>query len=151
MNNFQAIAAMAENRVIGKGNKLAWHYPEDLARFRKMTLSHNIVMGRKTFESIGKPLLKRRNFVISRNGFSHPGVKVCQSLDELPFNGKTYFICGGGEIYRTYLHLCSDLFLTMIKSEFQGDTYFPPFENDFDLVETLMEKEEFDILWYKRR
>jgi dihydrofolate reductase len=98
------IAAMAENRVIGRDNALPWHLPEDLKHFRSLTMGHHILMGRKTFESIGKPLPGRVSVVISRNPeFSHPGVLRASSIEEaasLCGNDEEVFLIGGAEIYR---------------------------------------------------
>jgi dihydrofolate reductase len=97
----KAIAAMSLNRVIGRGNQIPWHLPEDFKWFKKMTTGNIIVMGRKTFESIGKPLPNRETIVVSRSGFSHPGVRTAASLEEIkvPGDSREIFICGGAQIY----------------------------------------------------
>lgn len=150
---FKAIAAMSLNRVIGAGNKIPWHLPEDFKWFKRMTTGNVVVMGRKTFESIGKPLPQRDTIVLSRGQFSHPGVQVVTSLDALPplVAGREVFIAGGAEIYRQALPLCSDLYLTLVQREVSGDAFFPPFEADFDLAATLAEHPDFKILHYKKR
>src|ERR1041384_4405667 len=115
MKHFKAIAAMSENRVIGNGNKIPWHLPEDFKWFKKMTTGNIVVMGRKTFESIGKPLPNRQTIVLSRCGFQHPGVRTAASLDEvaaMPTLTGELFLCGGAEIYAQGLSRCSDLYLT---------------------------------------
>jgi dihydrofolate reductase len=119
----KAIAAMSLNRVIGNGNQIPWHLPEDFKWFKATTTGHVIVMGRKTFESIGKPLPNRETIVLSRLAFSHPGVKTIRSLDELPdiVGDRQVFICGGAQIYEQTLPLCSELFLTLVKREVEGD------------------------------
>ena len=151
MNHFKAIAAMSLNRVIGVGNKIPWHLPEDFKWFKQMTTGHVIAMGRKTFESIGKPLPNRETIVLSRLQFSYPGVKTVASLEELPAlaGDRQVFICGGAQIYMQALPLCSDLYLTLVKREVEGDTFFPPFEEDFKLVEEIKETPEFKILHYR--
>jgi len=153
MKNFKAIAAMSLNHVIGAGNKIPWHLPEDFKWFKQTTTGHIIVMGRKTFESIGKPLPNRETIVLSRSDFKYPGVKTIHSLDELNAlaDDRQIFICGGAEIYRQALPLCSDLFLTLVKREVEGDAFFPEFEKEFELVEELRDTAEFKILHYRRR
>jgi dihydrofolate reductase len=110
-------------------------------------------MGRKTFESIGKPLPNRETIVLSRSAFSHPGVKTISSLDELPplVGAKQVFICGGAQIYEQTLPLCTELFLTLVKREVAGDAFFPKFEDNFDLVEEIRDTPEFKILRYRNR
>src|SRR3990172_7027461 len=137
MKPFQAIAAMSLNRVIGVGNKIPWHLPEDFKWFKKITTGHVIVMGRKTFESIGQPLPNRETVVLSRSQFSTPGVKTIHSLEALPAlsDGREIFICGGAQIYAQALPLCSDLYLTLVKRTVEGDAFFPSFEDQFELAE----------------
>jgi dihydrofolate reductase len=151
---FKAIAAMSLNRVIGAGNKIPWHLPEDFKWFKQMTTGHVIVMGRKTFESIGKPLPNRTTVVLARSVQSIPGVQVMADLAELVaaapiFEGKEIFICGGAQIYQQALPLCSDLYLTLVKREVAGDVYFPVFEKDFELVKEVQDGAEFKILHYR--
>jgi dihydrofolate reductase len=153
MCHFQAIAAMSLNRVIGAGNKIPWHLPEDFKWFKQMTTGHIIVMGRKTFESIGKPLPNRTTMVLSRSAFSHPGVRTIHDLRELPALAGDHevFICGGAQVYAQALPRCSDLYLTLVKREAEGDTFFPPFEDRFELAEELRDTAEFKILHYRNR
>ncbi len=148
----RAIAAMSLNRVIGAGNKIPWHLPEDFKWFKQMTTGHVIVMGRKTFESIGKPLPNRETMVLSRSAFTHPGARTIQSLDEVSKQGgdREVFICGGAQIYAQALPLCSDLYLTLVKRTVDGDAFFPPFEDQFELVEEIRDTPEFRILHYRR-
>lgn len=151
---FQAIAAMALNRVIGAGNAIPWHLPEDFKFFKQTTMGHVLVMGRKTFESIGRPLPGRETVVLTRSGWTHPGVSVVHSLDELAaWTGgeRRVFICGGAQIYEQSLPLCSDLFLTVVKREVEGDAHFPAFEDRFEMVEELRDTPEFKILHYRNR
>ena len=152
VRGYQAIAAMAPNRVIGNGNQIPWHLPEDFKWFKRKTMGHELVMGRRTFESIGRPLPGRKTIVLSRKGFSYPDVAVFGSLDELPepSAGKIRFICGGAEIYRLALPQCSDLFLTRVKQSVEGDCFFPAFEADFQLVDVLAEHDDFTIEHYRR-
>lgn len=148
-----AIAAMAMNRVIGHKGGIPWHLSGDLKFFKRTTTGHVVVMGRKTFESIGKPLPGRENVVLSRRPMEIPGVTVVPDLSHLnlPQASKTVFIIGGAEIYRTYLPLCDELLLTIVKLEPVGDVYFPPFEKDFDLVGVIEETGDYEIRRYVRK
>jgi dihydrofolate reductase len=153
MKPFKAIAAMSLNRVIGAGNRIPWHLPEDFKWFKAMTTGHVIVMGRKTFESIGRPLPNRTTIVLSRSEFSFPGVITVPGLDGIQpeIDGREYFICGGAEIYAQALPRCSDLYLTLVKREVEGDTFFPLFEEMFELASVLQDNPEFSILHYRRK
>jgi dihydrofolate reductase len=144
---FKAIAAMSENRVIGRGNTIPWHLPDDFKWFKQVTTGHIIVMGRKTFESIGKPLPNRETIVLSRSGFAHLGVKTIRDFRELDLSDKArdFFICGGAQIYEQTLPLCSDLFLTRVKRIVEGDAFFPPFEHLFTRAEVLRDTPDFTI------
>nr|WP_238551162.1 type 3 dihydrofolate reductase [Gilliamella apicola] len=130
------IVAMAHNRVIGLNNQMPWHLPADLAWFKKNTLNKPVIMGRKTFESIGRPLPNRHNIVISRqieptdNKISN--VSWVKSIDEAISLAQAQqpdevFIIGGGNIYQQVLPLIDRLYLTHIDAELQGDTYFPDY------------------------
>lgn len=126
------VAAMSENRVIGKGGGLPWHLPDDMRHFKRLTVDHTVIMGRKTFEEIRHPLDNRRNVVISRKPDFRPhGVTVVPSLREGIALGATeeeVFVIGGGEIYRLALPLADRIYLTLVHAEVEGDTFFPPFE-----------------------
>lgn len=125
---FTIIAAVAENGVIGNGNSLIWHISEDLRFFKKTTSGHAIIMGRKTYESIGKPLPNRRNIVVSRSKqFPIPGIEWVESLQqayEITRNEEA-FVIGGGEIYRQAIDLADRLILTEVHYPYTGDCYFP--------------------------
>ena len=151
MSPFKAIAAMSENRVIGQGKKIPWHIPEDFKWFKETTMGHVLVMGRRTFESIGKALPGRETMVLTRGEFSHPDVTVIGSLDEVvpKLAGRTAFIAGGAQIYEQALPRCSDLFLTLVKREVEGDVFFPVFEDHFEEVTVLREEAEFRIIHYR--
>ncbi len=147
---------MSLNRVIGAGNRIPWHLPEDFKWFKKLTTGHVVVMGRKTFESIGKPLPNRLNVVLSRSPGTAAGVEWITGLDHLDvsdprFAGREIFICGGAEVYRQALPLCSDLYLTVVKRPVEGDAFFPAFEDKFELVAELADNPDFKILHYRRR
>ncbi len=126
-----AIVAMSENRVIGKDNKLPWHLPADLKHFKEITTGHFIIMGRKTFESIGKSLPNRTNIVLSRDGtFQALGCQTLGSIDDAIDQAKSaqqdeIFIIGGAEIYRQLLPNVKRLYLTIVHSHFDGDAWFP--------------------------
>jgi dihydrofolate reductase len=156
VGQFKAIAAMSLNRVIGAGNKIPWHLPEDFKWFKKLTTGHVVVMGRKTFESIGKPLPNRTTIVVSRSADPIPGVHKVGDLAQIDleapeFGGREFFICGGAQIYQQALPLCSDLFLTLVNRVVEGDTFFPAFEDRFVLAEEIFNGPEFKILHYRRR
>jgi dihydrofolate reductase len=127
--------------------------PEDFKFFKATTTGHVIVMGRTTFESIGRPLPNRETIVVSRSGFVHPGVRTVASLDEIDVeaDAREVFICGGAQIYELALPRCSDLFLTHVKREVEGDVLFPPFEHLFESVSELRDTPEFRIVHYRRR
>jgi len=150
---FKAIAAMSLNRVIGSGNKIPWHLPEDFKWFKKMTTGHIIVMGRKTFESISRPLPNRTTVVLSRSPMQIGGVETISDLDQIqsrvgPNDAREIFICGGAQLYERALPICSDLYLTLVKRTVEGDTFFPSFENQFMLREQILDTPEFKISHY---
>jgi dihydrofolate reductase len=189
MKHFKAIAAMSLNRVIGADGKIPWHLAEDFKWFKKMTMGNIVVMGRKTFESLGRPLPNRQNMILTRHPqrlikkhpeifgqyhewrggkylkqayqfrFSKLGEKletemlIFNSLDKLdPAEFlNDIFICGGAQIYEQALPRCSDLYLTLVKREVEGDAVFPPFEDKFELVEEVRDESEFKILHYRHK
>ena len=120
------IVAASQNGIIGANDKLPWHLPADLQRFKQITMNHPILMGRKTFESIGKPLTGRTNIVISRQkGFQCCGTTVVHSLEEallLCENEKEAFVIGGAEIFKQALPFADRIYLTRINRDFEGDT-----------------------------
>jgi dihydrofolate reductase len=128
------IAAMAENRVIGRDNTLPWRLPADLRRFKALTMGHPVLMGRNTYESIGKPLPGRRNLVITRNrAYAAPGCDVVHSLDQALGacgDAQDVFVIGGAELYREALAQAQRLELTEIHAVFEGDALFPQFDPD---------------------
>jgi len=151
--SFKAIAAMSQNRVIGHGPRIPWHLPEDFKWFKQMTTGQVVVMGRKTFQSIGRPLPNRETIVISRSGFAFPGVRTIASLDELDpaKEARDVFICGGAKIYELALPHVSDLYLTHVKRTVEGDVFFPPFEDAFEEVAVVMENSDFRIVHYRKK
>lgn len=151
----QAIVAMALNRVIGKGNAIPWHIPEDFKWFKSLTMGNILVMGRRTFKSIGKPLPGRTTFVLSRKDLHIQGVTVIHSLSEVekhlpPGDKRKVFVCGGAQVYEQALPLCSDLYLTLVNREVEGDAFMPEFESYFIKAEVLRDEPEFRILHYIR-
>jgi len=134
------IVALAQNRVIGRDNKLPWYLPNDLKYFKQVTMGKPILMGRKTFESIGKPLPGRTNIVVTRNEqWQHDGVKVVHSLEEAltlaesiaEIDGQTeLMVIGGDQIYRSALASADRLYLTEVHAEVEGDAYFPEIDRD---------------------
>jgi dihydrofolate reductase len=153
MGRFKAIAAMSQNRVIGNRLKIPWHLSEDFNWFKKMTTGQIVVMGRKTFESIGKPLPNRLTIVLTRTQRSIPGVQIVTDLNEIDLDHttRTVFICGGAQVYEQALPLCSDLYLTLVKRVVDGDTFFPRFEDRFEIQEELLDCPDFRITHYRNR
>ncbi len=123
------IVAVAENQVIGFDNHLLWHISEDLKRFKSITLGHHVIMGRKTYESVGKPLPGRINIVVSRKeNYKVEGCLVAKSIDdalELAKEDSEVFIIGGGDIYKQALPLTEKIYFTRVHAGFPGDTFFP--------------------------
>ena len=130
------VAALARNRVIGRGNRMPWHLTEDLKRFKRLTLGHAVIMGRKTFDSIvaatGKPLSGRESIVITRSrDWAAPGCRATHSLEAAlaaVSAPQEAFVIGGGEIYALALPRAARLYLTEIEDEFEGDAFFPDFD-----------------------
>jgi dihydrofolate reductase len=150
---FSIVVGMSENRVIGANGGLPWHLPEDLKWFKSLTSGHMIVMGRKTYDSIGRPLPKRRNIVISRQSLKIEGVEVVSSLDQVPIpeEGQKTFLIGGGEIYRLGLAMTSEIYLTRVKRVIEGETTFSEFEAEFEKVEQIRDEIDFSIERWVRR
>ena len=153
MPTYQAIAAMAENRCIGLKGKLPWHLPHEYAWFKQKTMGGTLIMGSKTYASIGRPLPGRETVVLSRKE-GPPGVTTCadvaaleQKLRDLP---KPYWICGGADIYRQFLRQCGALYLTRVHSLVSGDSFFPPFEDKFELEQTIYTSNDFSVERWRR-
>ena len=123
------VVAMTKDRVIGKDGKLPWHVPEDLRHFRKVTTGHAIIMGRKTYESIGKPLPNRRNMVVGTRIKPSEGVEIFSSLEEAIAKAREHdtepCVIGGSSIFARALPLCTRIYLTEIMLDVEGDTFFP--------------------------
>ena len=147
--------AMAENRVIGNAGTIPWHLPEDFKFFKATTMGHAILMGRKTYESIGKPLPGRENIVLSRTISETPGVTVIRSLDDLKdledkLDDRDLFVIGGQEIYRLLLPRVEELYVTKVPRQIEGDTHFPDFESQFDAGTKVLENNDFSVWRYRR-
>ena len=139
MKKITVIAAVSENLVIGYNNALPWHISEDLKNFKKITTNHSVVMGRKTFESIGKPLKERRNIVISRDkALKISGVEVVNSLDDaicLTKDENEIFIIGGEQIYKMAMPIATNMHITKVHSNIKGDAFFPAFDkNEWNIL-----------------
>ena len=130
------IVAIANNNVIGKDNKLIWHLPEDLKRFKKLTTGHTIIMGRKTFESLGRILSNRKHVVLCRSGslqIENENVEILSNLSMLkPYieSQEEHFIIGGATIYKQLLPYVKKMYITKIHHEFDGDTFFPEIDEE---------------------
>ena len=147
MSDFKAIDAMAENRVLGRDGDIPWHLPEDFKWFKRATMGGILVMGRKTYESIGRPLPGRETVVLSRTAREIEGVQTISEpgqLETLP-SGKTIWIAGGADIYAQLLPHCRELFLTRVHRECLGDASFPPFEHLFTRAGTVQECDDFTV------
>ncbi len=148
------IAAIGPNNVIGNEGKLPWHLPEDLKRFKSLTMGHPIIMGRKTYESIGKPLPGRKNIVVTRQEkYEAPGCFVAHSLDDAIEScwDEDVFVIGGAEIYKQALPIADKLYLTEVRLETPGEIRFPEFDKN-DWQEMTREKHEnYDFSVYKNK
>lgn len=129
------IVAAAQNNAIGYQNQLLWRMPADLKFFKDTTINHTVIMGRKTFESVGKPLPKRRNIIITRQtDYEVEGAEVVNSINDalaLCSPHEETFIVGGAEIYNLIMDQCDRIYFTLIYGEFEADTFFPPILQDF--------------------
>ena len=146
------IAALSENRVIGKAGAIPWHLADDFRRFKERTMGHPIIMGRKTHESIGRPLPGRTNIVITRDTTRDiPGAVVVGSLDEALeraalIESEEVFVIGGGQIYAEALVKADRLYLTVVHVIMDGDAFFPEYA---DIFGTVVESEEFEEAGYR--
>jgi dihydrofolate reductase len=180
-----AIAAMSRNRVIGNGGSIPWRIPDELRWFRRTTLGGVVVMGRRTFESLPKPLDGRLNVVLTRHprrllldeslrdryGQAVVGapadrsrdvtqlhlprmpvaeVRLARGIESLARSGMRTWLCGGAQVYQQFLDRCTELYLTVVNREVEGDAYFPPFEHLFDLAGVIAEFPEFRVHRYVR-
>jgi dihydrofolate reductase len=154
------VAAVAANGVIGKDGRLPWHLPEDLRHFKRLTLGHPVIMGRRTWESLGKPLTQRDNIVVSgRRGYEAPGAAVANSLEAalaLCAGEPLAFVIGGNRLFADSLPIAAGLVMTEIHKDFAGDTWFPDYNHE-QWRETQREAHSaadgmrFDFVLYERR
>lgn len=153
MKTYKAIAAMSDNRVIGNQGTIPWHLPQDFKWFKKTTMGAILVMGRKTYESIGRPLPGRETFVLSRTPREICGAHSFTDLEMLNHleTDKTIWIAGGGEIYAQMLPHCCELYLTRVHRTVEGDARFPEFEHAFELVEEIEKNVDFTIERWVRK
>jgi len=144
---YKAIVAVAEDGVIGRGGDLPWRLSADLKWFKKITLGHTILMGRKTWESLPGALPGRQNWVLSRTAEPQEGMSVFRSMDEVKqalIPTQTLFIIGGGEIYSMALPLCHELYVTEVRQKVpDGDAFFPKFKDQFRAEEVLDDNPDF--------
>lgn len=158
------IAAISDNNVIGKDNKLIWHLPEDLKRFKELTTGHTIIMGRKTFESLGKVLPNRKHIVLTRDISYHiddENVEIINNIEELDkyiYSEEENFVIGGAIIYRQLMPKVDKMYITKIHEKFEGDSYFPVInEEEWKEIEKIQgikdEKNTYDyeFVTYKRK
>ena len=161
------VVAMARNRVIGKDNRLPWHFSSDLKHFKQLTIGSTVLMGRKTFESIGKPLPGRQNFVVSRTkttphlyppplvvGGIEGGLKFFTSIEDALKNiaTKNCYIIGGANLFKRTIDRVDGIYMTRIDEDFEGDTYFPKLPSHFKekTRELLQEKPKIELIFYER-
>ena len=151
-NTISIIVAIASNNAIGNNNQLIWHIPEDLKRFKALTMGHHIIMGRKTWESIGRPLPGRTSIVVTRDPhYKAEGCTIANSLEqaiELSRDDSEIFVIGGGELYAQALPLASKLYVTHVHREFEGDTFFPAIDYNQWMAVEKQEPAEKDGLGY---
>ena len=155
------IAAMDKNRLIGAGNGLPWHLPADFQHFKAITLGKPVIMGRKTFESIGRPLPGRKNIVISASGFSADGITVVDSIDRAlseAGDAEEVMIIGGASFYQQMIDRADRMYLTFVDAECEGDAWFPEYNiDDWEIVseqEYLADEKNnfsFRIVEYQRK
>lgn len=150
------IAGMTKNKVIGNGNALPWNIPEDLQNFRRLTTDSVVIMGRKTFESIGRPLPKRVNIVITSQEIQIPGVQIAKTLLDAvnlaKTTGKEVFIIGGAQIYKQALeqNLVDKMYLSIINKEYPGDVFFPAFDEKNWDIQSTQAFNDFTLIIYSR-
>lgn len=148
------IAAMTMNRVIGKNNRLPWNISDDLKNFKRLTSGNTVIMGRKTFESIGRPLPNRNNIVLTSSMPETKGVIVCKTLGEAVIQakefGKEIFIIGGAGVYEQFLSLADRMYISYVKKDYEGDVLFPEFDEKDWVVESEQDFSEFKLVTFKR-
>jgi dihydrofolate reductase len=147
---------MSLNRVIGNQGKIPWHLPEDFKWFKKTTMGGNLLMGRTTFDSIGKALPGRTTYVLTNDEIKlmlpHHGDMIYVNVNWLNFQENSFWektwLCGGANVYQQYLHQCTDVYLTIVLEEYEGDAFLPEFEHHFPNSELIAENSKFWIVHY---
>ena len=152
----KAIVAMARNRVIGRNGAMPWHLPEDFRWFKRATMGGALLMGRKTFDSIGKALPGRLSLVATRSRIVTESLDVVTVNDLAAFRPEDYaprevWVAGGAEIYAQTLSRCAELYVSLVDAEPEGDTFFPAFEENFEWTETILTQPEFEVRRYLNR
>lgn len=149
------IVAHDKNRLIGRQNQIPWHIRDDLLHYKETTMGHTLIMGSRTFESIGKPLLGRKTIVLCYDkNFDAKGAEVCTDYRRLlnlyEKSEETVYVCGGASVYALFLPYCEELIVSVIEGDYTGDTYFPEYEHLFK-EEREEQRNGFAIRYYKRR
>ena len=152
---FKIIVAHDPSRVIGNGPNIPWHIKEDFLHFKRTTLNHTLIMGSTTFNSIGKPLPNRKTIVINNsNDFDAMGEEVCTDLNSIIEKYKdseeVVFVVGGASIYRQMIEYVDEMIISLVKKEYEGNIYFPEYENDF-ITYKEEEYDEFTVKYMRRR
>ena len=152
----KAIVAMARNRVIGANGGMPWHLPEDFRWFKRATMGGALLMGRKTFDSIGRALPGRLTLVVTRGTLVTDSLDVATVHDLAAFRPEDHaprevWVAGGAEIYRQTLDRCAELYVSLVDAEPAGDTFFPAFEDRFEEVETVLRSPGFEVKRYVNR
>lgn len=152
------VVAMANGRVIGRQNRLPWHFSADLRHFKQLTLGSTVIMGRRTFESIGKPLPERRNFVLSRSAKSAAGPGGPEFFDSLEralgeAATEKCFIIGGAELYRETLGRADGIYMTRIHADYDGDAFYPDVPESFRELDrrVLQDAPKLEVIYYERQ
>ncbi|MDF9823893.1 dihydrofolate reductase [Breznakia sp. PF5-3] len=152
------VVAMGDNRVIGKDGWMPWNLPEDLKTFRSITLNHDIVMGKTTFINMKKPLPKRHTYVVTRNkeyAYDHEDVSIVHDFDKLlkAYQEKeaTLYVCGGAKVYEYALPYVDEMWISLVDDHYEGDTFFPAFDEQDFIVVTKEKKEGFTLIHYRRK
>jgi dihydrofolate reductase len=148
----KAIVAMTPSRVIGRGNTIPWKIPGEQKWFKEVTMGHCVLMGSKTYLSIGRLLPGRRNLIVSRSQ-TWPGAEMIRDLSQFdPANyQEEVYVIGGAEIYQQLVDRCDELLITRLKAEYPGDVYFPEYESEFSIVEQIRETPDYWIFRYAHR
>ena len=150
----KAIVAMAANRVMGKDGRLPWHIPDDLRQFKRLTMGKPMLMGRKTFESLGGILPGRRHLVLSQTMPETEGVDILRRPRDIVHPGLnvsgTVHVIGGAAVFEDWLPLCDEIYVSLLHKDYEGNTVMPDFEEMFEKVKVVERYSEFDVILYAR-